>query len=76
MEITEWYCDAKVTGLVPDDEFVADLQIGNQDFLELVELLLQVQEEFDIKISDSRAEEMRTFSELVDEITLLQNEKV
>ena len=76
MEITESYCDTNVVGLVPEDEFVADLKIGDLDCLEIVELVLQAEEEFDVTILDQKKESLRTFSELVDEIVLLQNEKI
>lgn len=46
-----------VTDVVPEASFVRDLQA---DSLEIVELVIAMEREFDIKIPDDEAEKLRT----------------
>jgi acyl carrier protein len=49
--------------VVPDAEFVADL---NADSLDLVELIMTLEEEFGIEISDEEAEKIVKVSDAID----------
>jgi acyl carrier protein len=49
--------------VTPDAEFVDDL---NADSLDLVELIMKLEEEFDITISDEEAEKIVKVSDAVD----------
>lgn len=49
--------------VVPDASFVDDL---GADSLDLVELIMSMEEEFDIEISDEKAEEMVTVKDALD----------
>jgi acyl carrier protein len=49
--------------VVPDANFVDDL---GADSLDLVELIMSMEEEFDIEISDEKAEEMVTVKNALD----------
>ncbi|MBI4494277.1 MAG: acyl carrier protein [Chloroflexi bacterium] len=46
-----------------DASFIEDL---NADSLDLVELIMSLEEEFDVKISDEDAERMRTVQDALD----------
>ena len=48
--------------VVPDASFVDDL---GADSLDLVELIMSMEEEFDIEISDEKAEEMVTVKDAI-----------
>jgi acyl carrier protein len=49
--------------VVPEASFIEDL---NADSLDLVELIMTLEEEFDIKISDEDAENIRTVQDASD----------
>ncbi len=49
--------------VVPEASFIEDL---NADSLDLVELIMTLEEEFDIKISDEDAESIRTVQDAID----------
>ena len=49
--------------VVPEASFVDDL---GADSLDLVELIMSMEEEFDIEISDEKAEEMVTVKDAMD----------
>ncbi len=49
--------------VVPEASFVDDL---GADSLDLVELIMSMEEEFDIEISDEKAEEMLTVKDALD----------
>jgi acyl carrier protein len=49
--------------VVPEAEFVADL---NADSLDLVELIMSLEEEFSIEISDEEAERIVKVSDAID----------
>jgi acyl carrier protein len=49
--------------VVPEATFVDDL---GADSLDLVELIMSMEEEFDIEISDEKAEEMVTVKDAID----------
>ena len=51
--------------IVPDASFVDDL---GADSLDLVELIMSMEEEFDIDISDEDAEKLVTFQDALDYI--------
>ena len=51
--------------IVPEASFVDDL---GADSLDLVELIMSMEEEFDIDISDVDAEELVTFQDAIDYI--------
>lgn len=49
--------------VVPEASFIEDL---NADSLDLVELIMTLEEEFDIKISDEDAEKIQTVQDAID----------
>ena len=49
--------------VVPEASFIEDL---NADSLDLVELIMTLEEEFDVKISDEDAENIRTVQDAID----------
>jgi len=49
--------------VVPDASFIEDL---NADSLDLVELIMSLEEEFNVKISDEDAEKIRTVQDAMD----------
>ncbi len=49
--------------VVPDASFIEDL---NADSLDLVELIMSLEEEFNIKISDEEAEKIQTVQDAID----------
>jgi acyl carrier protein len=51
-----------VADIRPDADFVADL---DADSLEIVELVVDMEREFDIRIPDDEAEKIRTVSDAV-----------
>ncbi len=51
--------------IVPDASFVDDL---GADSLDLVELIMTMEEEFDIEISDEAAEKLATFNDVLEYI--------
>jgi acyl carrier protein len=51
--------------IVPEASFVDDLGAGS---LDLVELIMSMEEEFDIDISDEDAEKLVTFKDVIDYI--------
>jgi acyl carrier protein len=54
-----------VEEVVPEASFVDDL---GADSLDLVELIMSMEEEFDIDISDEDAEKLVTFKDVIDYI--------
>lgn len=54
-----------VEEVVPTASFVDDL---GADSLDLVELIMSMEEEFDIEISDEDAEKLATFQDVIDYI--------
>lgn len=52
--------------VVPEAVFVDDL---GADSLDLVELIMSMEEEFDIEISDEKAEELVTVKDAIDYVT-------
>ena len=57
--------------VVPEAEFEADL---NADSLDLVELIMSLEEEFGVEISDEEAEKIRKVSDAIDYIEEHQSE--
>jgi acyl carrier protein len=49
--------------VVPEASFIEDL---NADSLDLVELIMSLEEEFNVKISDEDAEKIRTVQDALD----------
>ena len=49
--------------VVPEASFIEDL---NADSLDLVELIMSLEEEFNVKISDEDAEKIRTVQDAID----------
>ena len=76
MEITKEHSVADITGLIPDDAFVADLRMDDLDSLAIVDFIVHIETDFDITIPQHKAKSMRSFSELVDEIARLQKDNV
>jgi acyl carrier protein len=61
----------EVAQVVPEAEFEADL---NADSLDLVELIMSLEEEFGVEISDEEAEKIRKVSDAVEYIEEHQSE--
>ena len=56
--------------LEPDDDWTADyLVIWNLDSLGYVELMMAIEEEFEIKISDAEAAEMRSLRDITEMVS-------
>jgi acyl carrier protein len=72
-EITRKHSVADITGMAPEDEFVADLKMDDLDSMSVIEFVIQLEKEFNINIPEGRTKAIRTFKELVDEIWRLQN---
>ena len=53
------------TEVVPAAEFISDL---NADSLDIVELVMAIEKEFDIEIPDQQAEKIRTVQDAIDYI--------
>lgn len=49
--------------LEPDMDFVDDL---NQDSIELVELIMSLEDEFDIEVDEEKLEQVRTVGDVLD----------
>jgi len=71
-EITKEHLVADITGVAPDDEFVADLKMDDLDSMSLVEFVIHLEKDFNIDIPEGRIKAIRTFSDLVDEIFRLK----
>jgi acyl carrier protein len=56
--------------VVPEASFIEDL---NADSLDLVELIMSLEEEFNVKISDEDAEKIRTVQDAMDYLQEHQN---
>lgn len=52
--------------IVPEARFIDDL---GADSLDLVELIMSMEEEFDIEISDEKAEELVSVKDAIDYVT-------
>ncbi|MEW5722278.1 MAG: acyl carrier protein [Thermodesulfobacteriota bacterium] len=61
--------DVNEADVVPTASFVDDL---GADSLDLVELIMAMEEEFDIKIEDEEAEKIKTVQQVIDFIKKLQ----
>lgn len=55
-------CDIDIDEIIQESSFIEDL---NFDELDMIELLFEVEEEFDIEIPDSEAEKINTVGEMV-----------
>ncbi len=55
----------EIEEVIPDATFVDDL---GADSLDLVELIMSMEEEFDLEISDEDAEELETVKDAIDYI--------
>ena len=60
---TEPYSSSSLEEVTPDASFIEDL---NADSLDLVELIMTLEEEFGVKISDEDAEKIRTVRDAMD----------
>ena len=54
--------------VVPEASLVDDL---NADSLDLVELVMSLEEEFGIEVSDERAQEIRSVQDVVDQVEMV-----
>jgi len=57
--------DVKLSEVVPEASFIDDL---NADSLDIVELVMGIEKDFDIEIPDDEAERIRTVQDTVDYI--------
>jgi acyl carrier protein len=71
--ITQRHSRADLTGAEPNDRFVEDFKMDELDSMSLLELVIDIEKYFEITIPDGRAQNIRTFRELVDEIWSLKN---
>ena len=58
--------DIEISEIRPDAQFINDL---GADSLDIVELLMSLEDEFDIEISDDEAEQIMTVQDAVEFIT-------
>ena len=63
LEIIADQVNRSVDELDPSMEFIDDL---NMDSIELVELIMSVEEEFDIEIDEDRLEKVRSVGDVLD----------
>lgn len=63
LEIIADQVNRSVDELDPSMEFIDDL---NMDSIELVELIMSVEEEFDIEIDEDRLEKVRSIGDVLD----------
>jgi acyl carrier protein len=70
MEIIAQNLDVKRDDIKPASSFVQDL---NADSLDIVELVMAIEKEFDISIPDEEAEKIRTVQDAVDYIVAHTN---
>lgn len=63
LEIIADQVNRSVDELDPSMEFIDDL---NMDSIELVELIMSVEEEFDIEINEDRLEKVRSIGDVLD----------
>jgi acyl carrier protein len=61
--------------LQPGDRFIKDLRMDELDSLSTVEYVMEIEKEFGIEISDSDAEKMLTFGQVVDYVAQKCKEK-
>ena len=66
VEDTLGVTDVKIT---PDTHIINDL---NADSLDVVELIMAIEESFDVSIDDSEAEKMETVGDLINHLQNLQ----
>lgn len=69
VEIVEMQLDVDASEVTDDASFTEDL---NADSLDLAELIMAFEEEFDIEISDEEAEQISTVGEAVEQIKAAQ----
>ena len=48
---------ADITGMTPNDQFIADLKMDDLDSLSLVEYTIHIEEEFGVHVSDCEISE-------------------
>jgi acyl carrier protein len=65
MDIIAESLGVKRTEVVPQASFITDL---NADSLDIVELVMAIEKEFDIEIPDDEAEKIRTVQDAIDYI--------
>ena len=65
MEIISQNLDVKRDEISPSSSFVQDL---NADSLDIVELVMAIEKEFDLSIPDDEAEKIRTVQDAIDYI--------
>ena len=63
LEIIAEQVNRSVDELEPSMEFIDDL---NMDSIELVELIMSVEDEFDIEIDEDRLEKVRSIGDVLD----------
>lgn len=63
LEITAEQVNRSVDELDPSMDFIDDL---NMDSIELVELIMSVEDEFDIEIDEDRLEKVRSIGDVLD----------
>ena len=56
----------EISKMNPTDRFIEDLRMDDFDSMSTVEYVIEIEKEFGIEISDSVAEKMSTFQNLVD----------
>ncbi len=65
LELTAEQLNLKPADIQPESEFVKDLKA---DSLDVVELIMSLEEKFDIQIPDTEAEKMQTVKNFIDYI--------
>jgi acyl carrier protein len=65
-QILSRHVDVDLSQMQPDDRFIEDLRMDDFDSMSTVEYVIEIEEEFKIKIPDSVAQKLTTFQSLVD----------
>jgi len=58
--------------VIPSKSLIEDL---NADSLDLTELIMTLEEKFDVEVSEDKAEKLKTVQDIIDYVNLIQSAK-